>query len=108
MSYDVHVTYVPQEVAYRLVVAQRLSGDRVGVMSPPEFTAVEPHSRIPPEKVWVLDDLELLKAFAQAAWDEGWRPKGFDTTDMNAMKAHLEDKREEVRWLRDRIPRPQE
>jgi len=78
-------------------------------MLAPTFTAVDNQRTLPPNVVWSLESEDadaMLGAFAQAAWERGWRPKGFGTEDISTMRLHLEDKREEVRWLREQCNPP--
>jgi hypothetical protein len=103
MSYDVQIHWSPPEQLYRVFVREQRPNGDVAYMLAPAWKWSERHARVPAEAIWEIFDLDLVKAFAQAAWEQGWRPKGFGTEDVNTMKAHLEDKREEVRWLRDQL-----
>lgn len=103
MSVEVFCRYDAQRIEYEMVVRVTMPNGGLAYMHPPTFTTApdEASRRVPEGMIWREPNLDLVNGFAQVAWDQGWRPKGFGTEDVNTMKAHLEDKRDEVRWLRE-------
>lgn len=66
-------------------------------MRPPEWVEIKEMEAVPNEDVTYYlpqhDFKNLVSAYAEVAWELGWRPEGFTHSDTSQQRRHLEDMR---------------
>lgn len=73
-----------------------VDGDEVAKLGKIEWGRRDRFGAMQEDNVLSLPDREadnLLAAFAEVAWERGWRPEGFQPADTTAQAKHLADMR---------------
>lgn len=93
MTIKARVTYLPGWDGYALTIVDRFPDHTIRFVQEIRWTEQAPPSLVAP--VEEGNSQELIQAILDAAWAEGFRPKGFadHQNELSATRRHLEDMR---------------